>query len=313
MGQPLYLHLGNSGRFISTNGTAGRFPNQDSLIINRDVLEESFRAICGYGVHTHQNELKNGYVTLKGGHRAGICGTGVYTQSQLSGMRDISSINIRIARQVIGCADPILSRWINRTGGILLAGPPASGKTTILRDLARQMGSGRVTRMQKITVIDERGEIAAMVGGIAQNDLGFCTDVLNGVSKSEGISMAVRTLSPNVIFCDEIGSEQEIQPIAEAMAAGVMLVATAHSGSFSDLCRKPAMARLLQMGLFDAVVVLDTEERVGEIKEWYDREDMNHEMDRFYAGGSGLCGDRPMDGQSGASQGAGAGMLHFVG
>ena len=131
--------------------------------------------------------------------------------------------------------------------------------------------------------------------------------------KTEGISMAVRTLSPHVIFCDEIGNAREIEPIAEAMAAGVMLVATVHGGSFVDLCKKPAIVKLLQMKLFDAVVLLDTEERVGKIKEWYDREDMNNEMDRFYAGGYGVCSNWPMDGQSGIFEGETIGELHFVG
>lgn len=312
LGQPVYLQTGNGGLFLSKSGTVQRVPGPNSLCIDRESLEECFRAICGYAVHTHQNELKNGFVTLKGGHRAGICGTGVYHEGSLAAIREISSVNIRVAHQVFGAADEILRRW-DRLGGILLAGPPASGKTTILRDMARQLGSGYGGMILKIALIDERGEIAASVGGYPQNDVGFCTDVLNGISKQEGISMAVRTLSPHLIFCDEIGQDSEIVPIASAMASGVMIAATVHGRSFRDLCQKPAIARLLQMGMCSAVAVLDTQERVGTIKQWLDGRKIKDEMDRIFADSRGMCGSGAMGSITDTPAGASAGMFHIAG
>ncbi len=295
LGKPLYLQTGPCGYFISLIGEAQELPDQNSFLVKREMLEECFRAICGYSVHTHQNELKNGFITLPGGHRAGICGTGVYHEGELTSIREISSINIRIAHQVFGAADEILRRW-DESGGILLAGPPASGKTTILRDLSRQLGSGWKGKFRKIALIDEREEIAASVRGLPQNDIGFCTDVLNGISKKDGISIAVRTLSPHMIFCDEIGQESEVPPIAFAMASGVIIAATVHGRSFQDLCRKPAIAQLMRIGLFSAVVILDSQEHTGRIIQWIDQEGIRHEMDRFYSNSSSMFRNRPMGG-----------------
>lgn len=158
LGQPVYLQTGEGGLFLSRTGVLQRFPDSDSLLTDRESLEECFRAICGYAVHTHQNELKNGFVTLKGGHRAGICGTGVYHDGSLTAIRELSSVNIRVAHQIRGAADEILRRW-DQLGGILLVGPPASGKTTILRDMARQLGSGYKGKIRKIALVDERGKL----------------------------------------------------------------------------------------------------------------------------------------------------------
>lgn len=309
--QPVSLQIGEENLFLSESGAVRHFPQSDTLSIGRETLEECFRAICGYAVHTHQNELQYGFVTLKGGHRAGICGTGVYQEGVLTGIREVSSIHIRVSHQVLGAADEILRQW-DRMGGILLAGPPASGKTTILRDMVRQLGSGYGGKILKIALIDERGEIAASVGGCPQNDVGFCTDVLNGFSKEEGISMAVRTLSPHLIFCDEIGRESEVLPIAFAMASGVIMAASVHGRSFEDLCQKPAIARLLQMGMCSAVAVLDTQEKVGTIKQWLDGRKIKDEMDRIFSGGRGLRGDGILGGISDIPPGAPAGMFRVA-
>ena len=310
LGQPLYLQTGTRGQFLSRTGEIKNFPDQNSFFVQREMLEECFRAICSYSVHTHQNELKNGFVTLTGGHRAGICGTGVYQEGKLAGMREISSINIRIAHQVFGVADEVLRYW-DGAGGILLAGPPASGKTTILRDLARQLGSMWKGRIRKIVLIDEREEIAALVGGYPQNNIGFCTDVLNGIAKSDGISIAVRTLSPHMIFCDEIGQESEVPPIAMAMASGVTIAATVHARSFQDLCQKPAIVNLLRMGYFSTVVILDGQENAGKIRQWINQEEMKYEMDRFFSGGNSLFIDWPMGVGTDEQASAAVGSCHI--
>lgn len=286
-GQPVQLHLGERSVFIGTGTTAPQ-PDRTCHRLTQKEIEAAFRALCGYAVHTHQNEIKNGFIALKGGHRAGIGGTGVYIQNELNGIREISSVSIRIAHEVPGAADEVLRRWQNPRQGLLIAGPPASGKTTILRDLIRQMASGHAGEIKKVAVIDERGEIAAAVGGDAQNDIGFTTDILSGVLKSDGILMAVRTLSPHYIFCDEIGREEELQPIAQAISSGVGVVATIHAASFADILRKPLANKMLANGFFDTVAVLADEKHTGEILQWLDREEIEDEMVRFNMRGAGL-------------------------
>lgn len=267
--------------FVKEGGGIGCIFGQGCISANKSDLEESFRTLCSNSVYSHENEIKNGYVTLRGGHRAGICGTAVFQNGMVSGMKDISSINIRVAREIPGSADVILNQLKDTlSGGLLLAGPPSSGKTTILRDIARQLSSGVRGNIRKVAIIDERGEIAGSFQGIPQNDVGVCCDVLDGYPKAEGIMMAVRSLSPQCIICDELGSEKETRAVEQSLNAGVCMIASIHAGNTGELLRRRQAVDLLETGAFSVAAVLNGSAEPGSIAGIYRAGDLLAKTDR---------------------------------
>lgn len=258
------------------------------LIPTPEELQTSFHALCGYSVYSHQPEIKSGFVTALGGHRVGICGTAVRDGRDMTGIRDLSSMNIRVARQVAGAADELLHKLESLSGGLLLAGAPSSGKTTILRDLARQLSLGQTCEMKKVVVVDERGELAGTCGGIPQNDLGLC-DVLDGYAKGEGILQAVRCLSPDFIICDEVGGLEDIAAIEEGLNAGVSMVASIHAGSMPELMRRSQYRRLLATGAFRWVALLQTRASPGKLQGIYQVGDLDVKANGM---STGDCGGR---------------------
>jgi stage III sporulation protein AA len=224
--------------------------------------------MCSYSLHSHQEEMRNGYITLMGGHRAGIGGTAVLAEGRVASVRDVTSLNLRVARDIRGAADVIVKQvFSGGVCGLLIAGAPASGKTTVLRDLARQLSGGKTGHYLKVAVVDERCELGAVYDGVPQNDLGPCCDLLSGYPKAEGIFTAVRTLSPRVIVCDEIGGEEEASGMLDGLNCGVKIIATAHASSLEELLRRRQIARLLDSGVFDKIVRLGAAESPGEIVE----------------------------------------------
>jgi len=261
-GRPIQLRTAANSLFCDLSGRLGASAaGLDG--IEQTELAESLRTLCGFSVQTHQHELRQGFVTVKGGHRAGICASAV---DSAVGIREVTSISLRIAREIKGCADELALIFSSTAGGLIVAGPPGSGKTTMIRELARKISSGETGRHFTVTLIDERGELAAVQGGMPQSDVGVCCDVLDGYTKGEGMLMAVRTLSPEVVICDEIGGDAETEAVVAALNAGVRIVATAHAGSIEELEMRPQMKKLIASGAFETAVLLAGAPEAGRIR-----------------------------------------------
>jgi stage III sporulation protein AA len=265
--KPITLTWAGMNWFLDQNGQLNNTP-QRGYTVNKEDIEQSVIRLCSYSLHSHQDEMRNGYISLLGGHRAGICGTAVTVDGRITSVRDVTSINLRIARDVRDAASPIVRRVFQ--GGVcslLIVGVPSSGKTTVLRDLARQLSCGKAGSFLKVAVVDERCELGAVYDGIPQNDLGPCCDILSGYPKAEGILTAVRTLSPQVILCDEIGGEAEVSGMLDGVNCGVKMIATAHAATTAELMGRRQIRRLLEYGVFDKIVRLGGADAPGEIVE----------------------------------------------
>ena len=274
--RPIAVYTGRETYFVKEQGRlTQRFDRTLPVVSSQEILN-SFHHCCSYSVYSHQHEIRQGYVTMAGGHRVGVCGTAVYEEKDVSGIRDISSLNIRIAREVYGAADELLRALGEEFSGFLIAGPPASGKTTILRDIARQLS----LRGKKVVVIDERGELGGTFQGVCQNDLGLC-DVLTGFPKGEGILQAIRCLSPEFIVCDEAGSRREIAAIDEGLNAWVGLITTLHAGSLEEIYRRSQGLQLLQSGAFHKIVLLEGRSMPGTVQGIYKVGDPDDKNDRL--------------------------------
>lgn len=245
-GCPLSVNVGGMNMFVAENDVS-ILPGRGVYVVTPHEVEETYLKLCNYSVHTHADEIKQGFVTLGGGHRAGICGTAVYEKEKISAFRDITSINIRTSRHFYGCAAPLL-KWALK-GNLLLSGPTSSGKTTRLRDLARLLSD----QCRRVTIIDSRFEIA---GGRLRSALGPCCDILSGVRKSDGLDIAVRTLNPEYIVLDELGSAAETKGILSALFCGVRVVASIHAGSVAELQSRSQAKLLLESGAVDYVAQL---------------------------------------------------------
>lgn len=244
-GRAVALTVTGKSLFVTRSGGVCDYISGDLLNADADDLKECFLLLCRRSVYAHEAELKNGYVQMSHGHRAGVCGT--FTQR--GELHDITSVNIRIARQVFGCADTLYKGY--RGDGMLIAGPPCSGKTTLLRDFIRQLSNSG----ERIAVVDSRGELS----GSRQNDLGTNTDVLFIENKAAGVEIALRTLFPNIIAFDELGTAAELSGISESFYAGVDVITTAHAGSARDLLSRSVTERLIKSGAVKQVALLSGE------------------------------------------------------
>lgn len=278
--KPLILHTGRSMYFIKEDGNLVPIQATGMVTVTPKQMEESFGRMCGYSVYSHQEEVAQGFLTVQGGHRAGVCGTAVLENGRVTHMKQISSINLRVAHQVQKASEPLLKALGSKPASLLIAGAPASGKTTILRDLCYKMCGGSLGRYYKAAVIDERHEIAAAAAGVPQYDLGVTCDVLDGFPKEQGILHAVRTLSPEFILCDELGGEKEVQAVQQAMYCGVSMIATVHCGSLHELSARPQLVSLLSQRAFEYVAFLKGRPALGEIASIYKAGDCIREMDR---------------------------------
>ncbi len=246
--KPVIIMRNGKGFFLGKNGELYSLLCGSCLYASGECFDRTFEAVCRYSIHSFQESICSGFITLDGGHRVGICGTAVMRSGNIINVKDISGLNFRVAREMKGCSEKIYNKTFSSgLSNVLIAGAPASGKTTFLRDLARILGS-----QYKTAVIDERGEIAAVCGGIPQNDVGANTDIFNGYSKRDGIETAVRSMSPDIIICDEAGNDEDFSSFRYAMTCGVKICASIHASCMEDISAKKDFC-----GEFDYIVFLD--------------------------------------------------------
>lgn len=247
-GQPVEFVTAKGSRF---NGTAYRVTERDAA--------QMLSFISSYSLYAYQEQLRQGFLTIQGGHRVGVCGSVALDDGSITGMHHISFFNIRIAHEKKGCATELLP-YIRRENGIfntLIFSEPGAGKTTVLRDCIRLISQGTEdVPGQRVCVVDERSEIAACHLGVPQNDLGPRTDVLDGCPKREGMRMLLRSMSPQVLAVDELGGEEDYRMVEEAVYSGSRVLGTVHMGDIRELSDKPFLSRWMQKKVFARFIAI---------------------------------------------------------
>ena len=225
-----------------------------------DDIMNCIRYFCDYSLYSFEKELSEGWITLRGGHRAGFTGTAVIKNGIVTTIKDISSIDLRIAAEHKGIAEKLMSLTVFERDfrGLAILGPPLSAKTTMLRDYARLLSS-----FARTAIIDERGEIAAVYNGVPQNDIGLNCDVLDHFPKETGIMQALRSLSPEYLICDEVGAEYD--RLAECAGKGVKLIITAHCGSVDEASCNRAVSFLIDCGAVNYISLQEKGSNIGNI------------------------------------------------
>lgn len=254
--------------FLKNNGSLCSRPDETSVcIISEYDMNRAVIKLCNYSMHAYQNDMINGYITISGGHRVGICATAIIDErGNMTGVKNVSSLNIRIAREIQGVADEFMYEvFRNAIKSVLIVGEPSSGKTTLLRDAACRL-AGADFGYQRVCIIDERREILS-AGGMGTNLNYAGCDLLDGYPKSKGMMIALRTLSPDIIACDEIGGQEDVVALEKVANAGVKLLATIHADSFSQLIKRPQFEDMMHIGAFDTAVVLAGKSQPCKIKD----------------------------------------------
>lgn len=258
MGEVEELRL-RVGRPIHLTISGCELPLPQTRVISED-LEHVLDRVTEFSRYTAEETLRMGFATALGGFRVGVCGTVVSANGKSEGLRDISSLSIRIPREREDIARPLFPRLLEqgRLMNTLILSPPGGGKTTLLRDLVRLVSDGsELAEPMRVSLVDERGEIAAMHRGIPQLAVGSHTDVLDACPKELAVPMLLRTMSPQVIALDEISGEADVDSLCAAANCGVVMLATAHASSAAEWENRPLLKRLKNCGVFDRAVVIE--------------------------------------------------------
>ena len=274
IGKPLFIFAKRREYFIKEDGNFTQKVEQ-AYLVKSDDIRHTLEKASQYSLYAFSEEIKNGFLTIEGGHRIGIAGRIVLENGVIKTVQNISALNVRIAHEVKGCSDIVLQYAVK--GGnfynTLLVSPPACGKTTLLRDMVRQLSNGKEGFFlgQTVGVVDERGEIAGCYKGVAQNDVGIRTDVLDCCPKVEGMLLLVRSMSPRIIAVDEIGKKEDFVAIESIVNAGIQLLCTVHGNDLEDIKKRVILGDMVKKGIFHTIVVLSAKRNIGEIETIYNQ------------------------------------------
>jgi len=244
---------------------------------NQQDAQFILNQLSNFSLYRMEDELREGYITIEGGHRVGLAGKVNTRGGQVKAIKDVTFLNIRIAKESIGIAQSILPYIYDKDYcNTLLIGAPQTGKTTLIRDMARIVATGeKMIRPKKVGVIDERSEIAASINGVPQHQLGYRTDVMDACPKAEGMMMMIRSMSPEVLVVDEIGSYDDVQALLEAINAGVTIFCTIHGRSLEELKNRPTLQAIFQQRAFDRFVILHAYPQPGAVQAIYNAREKN--------------------------------------
>ena len=245
-----------------------------SYKVTTENIKSIVQKISNYSLYAFEDEIRQGYITIEGGHRVGISGQCIIENNKVKTIKYISSLNIRVAREIVGCSNKVMKYILDgeNINNTLIVSPPKCGKTTLLRDITRNISNGYSNlnfKGKRVAVIDERSEIASSYRGIPQMNIGIRTDVYDNCVKDEGILMAIRTMAPDLIICDEIGTKKDIEGLIMAFNSGVNIICTLHGNNVEDVYSRTVFRDILQNKLIKKIIVLSNKSGIGTIESVY--------------------------------------------
>lgn len=274
VGQPVLVMTGRTDRMLCQDGSLTEERNH-AVMCHREDITKSLQLISRNSLYAFEQELQAGYITVSGGHRVGIAGQAILDNGKLKALKNITSLNIRLAREQKGAADAVFPYVIsgNHIASVLVISPPRCGKTTLLRDLIRQISIGSPKHGfagAQVGLVDERSEIAGCFDGVPTVDLGPRVDVLDGCPKAVGMIMLIRSMAPQAVATDEIGSAEDARAVREALHAGVSVLTSVHGQDAADVASRPNIGELIRDNCFERFIILSDQPSIGTVEEIID-------------------------------------------